>query len=517
MTDDGKSPPGWPNLAMKSVRPTRTLGVWLADLAAWVDERGKMHEPVTWEEVKYDLCTASACILTDSPSMWTWIDDAIQDKSCRVMCDNDGRINAIRVLYKRKTAWVVASASWCESDPLEAMETVRRVLNRCHAGDHITPSALGQALMIKHFPANELPQSGPHGLCRRMLRRGLIGGRVDTIRPGEMFRELLETDCNGAYLARSVKLPTGTSVKIHPSDYDRRKGDLTDRRDPWTCTEPAPPGDREYVASFWRCQVKIPIDAHLLLGPFGIPVNSDKKEIFIKNKIRTVAYPTQPGLYHTFLWDEEIELCREQGLEVELIEGWGWIRWTGCLKKWAEEMWRLRNEARGDKPAEAVIKKAALAALGRFAAAEESYTVGMPGDDTVGTWVRGDDDGITNYAINRKVGEGTCCMPHWYSYIMMQQRCVLYRKALPFARNGRLVGTNYDAVFLLPTRYEIGQTVEPNRKLGAWKWNSYTQAYIPYPRALIATKDGGGDTMILPGMARDGPERAALAAKIRRA
>lgn len=85
-----------------------------------------MHEPRTWEEVKYDLCTFGACILIDSPSLWTWIDDAIADEEgARVRSTPDGVIQAIRIVYKRKTAWIVASASWCESDPLDAMETVR--------------------------------------------------------------------------------------------------------------------------------------------------------------------------------------------------------------------------------------------------------------------------------------------------------------------------------------------------------------------------------------------------------
>jgi predicted GIY-YIG superfamily endonuclease len=83
-----------------------------------------------------------------------------------------------------------------------------------------------------------------------------------------------------------------------------------------------------YANWFARCTMR---QAHpLLLSKFNIHQITTDEQI---SHFRLSHYPVELGDYETWLWADEVEICRELGCEITVHRGWGWREW-GVPAEW---------------------------------------------------------------------------------------------------------------------------------------------------------------------------------------
>ncbi len=59
----------------------------------------------------------------------------------------------------------------------------------------------------------------------------------------------------------------------------------------------------------------------------------------------TIIYPTEPGVYTSYLWKEQVEDCRAAKCKVKVQHGWGWIYWTEDMQAWRALCQELERHA----------------------------------------------------------------------------------------------------------------------------------------------------------------------------
>lgn len=87
----------------------------------------------------------------------------------------------------------------------------------------------------------------------------------------------------------------------------------------------------DYVNWFARCTIR---QAHpLLLNKFHI------HQITNDEQISHFCYPVEPGDYKTWLWADEVDMCRELGYEIAVHGCWCWREW-GVPAEWKAPLTR---------------------------------------------------------------------------------------------------------------------------------------------------------------------------------
>lgn len=301
----------------------------------------------------------------------------------------------------------------------------------------------------------------------KLMRDTLVGGRVDTILPNKAFPELFELDINEAYpTAAAERFPVGPSV-LWLGYHEPTFGD-----------------DQPFKTGYLYCRIEI--RERLTLSPITIPGAPGDPNL----------NPAEPGVYHAWLWAEEMLHARQyregtrRPIVVFPLYGYLFERWAerrgragmplpgSPLRRWAQAFHRARIRLAGDGEQVAMVKAASVAGLGRFAMGPEVYTLSSERKSAEDVETVDPYSGAIRYRSVRVTDPATALV-HVFSYVMMRVRIMLFDKALPYARAGALVATNYDALYVLRRPRGIG-----SRRPGAWKLERLQDAIIPYARAL---------------------------------
>jgi len=295
-------------------------------------------------------------------------------------------------------------------------------------------------------------------MCADFIYKYRIGSRCDTkVTKGTHFDELIELDMASGFSAHyCAKIPFGTSIRDSASTIEQNN----------------------YFTYIVRCFVTI--KEELALGPF--PVRKQKQ-----NKIQ---YPTLPGTYDTCLWKEQIEDAREVGCKViPFGYGYGWNEYTEDMTVPAQKLYKLRIHA-PTAEIEKDVKRITVGAWGRFGMNNTFYSLVDDNHSQLGEKCIVDDNfDPLDFYVQEEKDYKQVSMIHQYSYNIMQCARTLYRYALPYAREGRLIMTNYDAIIVVEKdethKYVQKHTLEALMcNIGDLRWKRLTNVTILGDRSL---------------------------------
>jgi hypothetical protein len=424
------------------------------------DERGNKTMVPTYDAlVEYLMRRNGLCFtqsLVDSRA-FPFLDEAIVSHASLVSCTKKGVPTNALVRRGNTTRKIVPYAAWRERGAITFgfLREMRDLYNYVGVGTHGTPGALGHATMLNSFRINGLTQrhSSPNKRAQKFLWKHHVGGRCDTFGIGLSYPSLIELDMSSAYLAHYMEHPTGTSMFFL--------------------------GDNVGLFATYFAECEVTIEKELALGPFPVKRRNAKK----------VIYPTLPGRYITYLWREQVGDCLAAGCAVRLLRGWGWRDITTDNAYWAKDTYQLRMGAYGGS-VESDMKKIIVAAIGRHGMHNLFHQLVSEAEQVETDRVLlGSDFEPLAYFIHPTLDWTTPAMTHWFSYTIMQTARTLYRAALPFAEQGRLVMTNYDSILVLERderrRYVKKYSAEAATvAAGEWRWQELTGVKILGNRSL---------------------------------
>src|ERR1035437_10245783 len=220
--DLGFHTPFWPDLNRRNNKPKRTICSWRDDKSI-LTEHAEILECETLAQFEQAIYDNHALVVCECLATHPYLPEMVESDDWSVLCSNEGVAQLARHNGKRgRTSWVIEATTWAAADSSlhNVVLMLRRTFDLCHAGDFLSPAALGQALMLKNYKEASGIHPRPHTWCQDDLRRNMVGGRVDNIRPGEKFPEIIEHDINGAYLHKAQKLPTGAAIMAGYQDFD---------------------------------------------------------------------------------------------------------------------------------------------------------------------------------------------------------------------------------------------------------------------------------------------------------
>lgn len=419
----------------------------------WDEQGARWREPDTYAAWVASAHARNAETYCTDLGAWPHLAAASADPRCRVLYS---RTRGLRGLVWRggprgRTTRLLAADTWGTWRPDPAgLRALRDAATAAGVGVHPSPAALGSALWATTLgDTNGGRVTPPPPACRADLCAHGVGGRVDGDGHGAReWAEAWELDMTDAYGSCIGRVPGGRVVR------------LTD--------EPTP----AWATTTYR-RVTVTLTRPVPLGPIH------------RRDPDRVRYPTT-GTWTTWAWAEEVADARDAGATVTEHEGWAWTAWDDRHGAWGARMHALRQAAPGR--ARWAIKLATVAAIGAHGRKPGRLTV-TPADrpsapegaviptDQAGTWLP--------LAITEAPGARDGALAHVYSYVVMTCRRRLYAKALPYARAGRLLATNYDACYVAGTPTAGGPDPDPTA-LGAWRARCLARLRLPRPRWVIA-------------------------------
>lgn len=444
----------------------RTLAYFDASRRRIVTEQGETIPARTWAAIADALFSHDLVLyvsrLTDPP-LW----DAVDDDTATIGTRQDGTWIGIAVRRGRKVRHVYdAGSAWGRNADASLLADVRALYAHFGVrGAPSTASGLGIATMRRYWSGETMGR--PTYACWRDLHGSLVGGRVDTLQPGTMFPTLYELDINDAYpTAAGRPLPGGSAVR-------------------WAGAVREPGPEWGAVTGYYLCDVTI--HRGLTLGPVVIRGEDGEPNLI----------PTQPGRYRGWMWAEDIVALRAQAYGPERratvvpLHGWYWRRWARAfrstprgvvaepspLSAWARRMHRARRQLPASLAG--MVKLAAVAGLGRFAAGMTSYRVVRSRLSPDDRQITDASLGVTDLFLHADERDSATALIQIASYVQAAVRRQLWERALPYAEAGALVATNYDALYV-STRPR-GRT---SRRAGDWKLERLQDAWIPAARHL---------------------------------
>lgn len=419
--------------------------------------------------------------LMDPRTGFPWLDDAIADPEAQVICAKNEGVTCI--IIRQGNRWTTVTSlsrwfpEWQEMDVSTMLKHIKAVCVDVGVGIQSSPGALGAALMHKRW--NEKKVTRPPNGCRKAMLDNLVGGRVEFPREAKRLPEVVELDLRSAYASCSYDLPVGTTVYV--PDSDTHGGDfLCDRFPSW----------------YARCTVDV--RTSLRLGIF--PVQNAGNELHAAKWI----FPKGAGTYEAWLWREEWLDCIAAGCQVTVHEAYAWEHISNGLQPWVDEMEALRYayEANEEPVRASMVKRAIVAAIGRFGIAPEKRTLvsraAARKGDTPLVYQKSPVP-FSDRWIHVEHEENCEAPIHWHSHILMLCRRKLYYRGLEELEDGNeLIGQNFDALYLArPSKRPTGKGI------GEWKSVTLTPAQgeetvnLPFSRAVVAHQK-----VLLPGVPR---------------
>lgn len=425
-----------------SRRPPHKTLAWL-DGDTITTEHGESERVNGWHNIRNRIAADNLLTFSQhlvSAPYWT---DALADGASPAISRKAG-ITALRVKSPtdgRQFRWLVDSTVWGHRTS-RGLSSLRHLFTLCGEGDHPTPSALGLSTMAAWWDQREPKLYPPSKTIDRIIRENLVGGRVDTIKPKELFQNCYEVDINSAYAWAAQRVPTGSCYAVSPKRPSTLQG------------------------AFYRCQIKN-VRRRTILGCGPLPVRESLR----------VTYPTE-GTWTGWYWSEEVQAALEAGYNVTIECGFEWPEWSMGLMPWAEQMHALRSGI-SNPTVRGMVKLSTVAGIGRFlghSTAQQLTTeeTDVPYLDAQSGFMD-PAGGISPYYLKEKARTAPELLPHVGSYIMAQVRLATYRQAIQ--EGDALIATNYDAVYTLRR-----PDFTPSTELGGWKWTTLTNASVQNPR-----------------------------------
>ena len=396
--------------------------------------------------------------LTFCPSLlpgydFKFLPEAVHSPDCEVLATSEGKPLAIRAVRSPSSRWIVPSDMWDRQIDDYFISDMRKLFHLFGVVKP-TPGSLGQALLRRNLSQNYLPR---HTACNAIAGEFLSlhghGGRCDTmVNKGYEIESALELDESDAYLAHCLQLQAGTS-------YWFKNGHTT-----------------PFITWFAECDVWIKDE--LPLGPF--PIRSGGKNARIR-------WPRKRGKYRTFLWKEQAEDARQAGCDIVVKSGVGWKYLHNDLEPFARYMHRSRMAVAGTS-IERDVKKVSVSGLGHFGM-KSTFHYLTDIDDGVSPVLPDKGGRPLKYYTRIEHDYTRPDMIHWYNYLIMQCARTLYHAALPYAIEGRLLMTNYDALLIVEKdetmRYPEKHTLSSMMcDMGDWRWQRLTNVKILGDRSL---------------------------------
>jgi hypothetical protein len=361
-----------------------------------------------------------------------------------VLCTKEGSPICARTGSGSTTRWVSGLDNWKEIAEPEALGRIWDVQKHFNVGYAPTKGSLGDKFSRSIYTSRKLGHhTAPSLACESFIREHCVGQMCWT--PGTGYHPILDyMDMHAAFLRYWYIHPTGTARHFTEEKY-------TD----------------DLATYFARCTVEI--HEPLPLGPFPKVGKGESNQ-------RKVYYPTEPGIYGgIYISKEQVQDCREAGCTVHVCEGFGWTEFTTDNMYFAQESY-WKREVNVPSDAEETVKGVPLAFIGRQKQTRNmKYIVSLDRAYDYEPVVIDKEGRPFPYAIRTKVNHMKAIMIHWWWYTVTECNRAVYNFALPFAKAGRLIMIDYDAIMVLDgnekynyyRKYDIGEVFA---HAGDWKW-----------------------------------------------
>jgi hypothetical protein len=455
--------PAWPPVSR--AEPARSL-VYVGTAGVWFQEDtdgapgGQVRPPdfmtacdllFEWDAIAWvapDICGGLRAWLPDLLTQTMATRDARPHQQwCELIVMPDGGAVMATVHRLIRHHWcarhfVSASVTGRErGQPLAVAEDIRQwlrdqreIVTLLGVGTHPTPGGAGEHAMFQGWREHpDWPrQHRPCLPCVADLQRHGIGGRIETYAFRETFPAAWGVDLNGAYPSAAVRVPAGTARRI-PESGRWHAGPTPAERLLMPLDAPPQP----CATWFCRCLVRISADRPAGSFPFALraPTTGEPDRIL---------WPTEAGVYDTWLWREEAEAIHQCELAGDPISvaamdgGWLWEDFTDHLAPWAHAMDRARDHA-SNAAVRGGVKLATVAAIGRLKMAYSRSVLvhdseARPGDTP---WAPPGEIETAWYVRTTFHDRGTPL--HWSVYIYMATNLRIWRMACEERARGRRV------------------------------------------------------------------------------
>lgn len=471
--------PMWPEYGFKPVE--RKLLLLEGDKL--YDYRGNLVDIVaSYSDLCNSMFSYGACIFSDRfGKQVDIVYEATDDARTKVIANRRGRPILIRTTGQRnESRWLVEVDTWNEVPEPEMLGRQYDYYEHMGVGYVPTPGSGGVKLMRKIWSAYAEPRHTALSLAAEsFIKQHSVGGVVHTPGSGNSYHSLVNLDMSSAYLSQYAIHPAGTAI--------------------WFLQSPA----WNFATYFAHCTVII--HSELALGPFPV-----KRKRVGLDWSKQIVYPTLKGKYDAYLWKEQVEACQAAGCIVIVHEGYGWTEFTTDNLQWAQEAYRKRQTA-GSESLEKKVKTSIVGGIGHHGMYRTHYqligeSLAGPDDRLYIDEETGEDYGLY---IREEIDHNSAFMTHWWSYTVMMTNLAVYKFALPYAREGRLVMVDYDSIMVV----ENDETKRYVRKYspesmacppGTWLWQLLHNVEVVGPRRFKSD-----ELTKLPGGERDTAETTA--------
>lgn len=412
----------------------------------------------------------------------SWLDYCID--FAKVWCNKRGTPVSIQFQFiGGATRWVTMSKSWGYKKPsMHFLQNLRRFFNHMDSGVSTGPGGLGLTKLRSSWLSQFRLTWKAHrherpnwGACEEMQQKGM-GARSDDAPTRETFDFIWELDRKNAYGADlASELPTGPACRFLDGI-----------------------GHEEYRIFVADCTVTVPEDQLFGFFPF-------------RNAESELTYPVRVGQYRTWLWSNQVAMCRRHGLTVEIGDGWGWREVTTDCARFVQEMERLRDCAPIKQLAD-WVKLCLVAAIGRLNSSPYRSFLAHDGEDAQRI---ADAGRALDLFLRQELDTRPQSMPHWFWYVLALGMEQLTEEAWKWKQQEMLIATNTDAVLLRKEAsiesYHLKNckpskiSQEPSEQVspvlsGTWQARKLLKATLPALRHLTAETEQGEKIDKRPGI-----------------
>jgi hypothetical protein len=177
--------------------------------------------------------------------------------------------------------------------------------------------------------------------------------------------------------------------------------------------------------------------------PFGL-VGSKKVN---EETYEEMVWISREGTYTLVLGKNEVELLEEAGCEVIVGAGYGWYVMTDDTSLYSDYMEFLRSSA-PDKVVADLIKKVAVAGIGRDGMSQEVYTIVPETKRREGDIPLVSDCGrVSKWFAHMGVDTAPKSMPHWYAHTTETLRVAMTELIYQF--KGDVLAINTDGIYVI--------------------------------------------------------------------
>jgi len=342
-----------------------------------------------------------------------------------VFCEKDShspRFATVRLRHDKPAVTIVQASSWgYRTASISMLNDLRALFDHVDLGVFTTPGSMGYSLyaFVQYMKYGEDWKQHRHirssAACSEFLEENKRGARIETFcDPSIEYLYVDELDMVNAYLHAYKEKPCGKS-------YYFQEGDCEDFL--W------------YEAT---CIVTIHEDF-----PFGL-VGSKKIN---EETYEEMVWISREGTYTLVLGKNEVELLEEAGCEVIVGAGYGWYVMTDDTSLYSDYMEFLRSSA-PDKVVADLIKKVAVAGIGRDGMSQEIYTIVPENKRIASDTPLVDDFGrVHKWFAHKGVDTSPKSMPHWYAHTTESLRVAMTELIYQF--KGDVLAINTDGIYVI--------------------------------------------------------------------